>query len=115
MSHYMLLINYDPTTPSDGSPSRQPQHAALEQRMREKGHYRGGAGLLPVEAFARRVRHSTSGVLISEGPFAETKEVLGGYFEVECTYEEALSYAEEIGVDNRSWVDVRRVFIYRPQ
>jgi len=114
MAMYMLSIVYDPATPSDGSPSRQPQHAALEARMREAGHYLGGAGLVPESYFSRRVRRSSEGLVVSDGPFTETKEVLGGYFVVDCEEEQAMAYAAEIDVDNRAWIDVRQVFRWHP-
>lgn len=111
--HYMLAIVYDPSAPSDGSPSKVAEHQKLEAVMRAAGHYRSGGGLAPVEMFAKTVRHDRDEILVSDGPFAETKEALGGYFVVECSEAEALAYAARIPVDNRSHVQVRQVFIYR--
>jgi hypothetical protein len=54
----MLAIVYDPTLPSDGGPSRQPEHAALEQEMRAKGQYVSGGGLAPVEMWVKNVRQA---------------------------------------------------------
>jgi hypothetical protein len=115
MPLFMLLINYDPTVPSDGSPSRQPQHAALTEEMRLHGHYRNGGGLAPVERYVKRLTRAGGKPVFLDGPFAETREALGGYFLVECSEEEALAYAERLSVNNRSWVEVRRVGIYVPQ
>ncbi|MCA9280396.1 MAG: hypothetical protein KDA34_15005, partial [Phycisphaerales bacterium] len=44
----------------------------------------------------------------------ETREALGGYFIVECSEDEAIEWAKRIPVDEDSFVEVRRVFIYRP-
>ena len=111
MATYMLAIVYDPSVPSDGSPSKQPEHAALEQEMRARGIYRSGGGLAPVEYFVKRVREGVA----SDGPFAETKEALGGYYAVECSEAEAMEWAKRIPVDNRSWVEVRLLGVYRPK
>ena len=111
---FMLLIVYDPSAPADGSPSKQPEHAALEQEMRARGDYRGGGGLAPVEAYVRRVRQQAGRSVVLDGPFAETKEALGGYFIVNCSEAEALAYAARVPVDSRSWFEVRRLGIHRP-
>lgn len=114
--YYMLMICYDPSVPQDpDEPNRQPEHAALEQEMRENGAYAGGAGLFPVE-MATRVSHKGGEVIVTDGPFAETKESIGGFFVVDCeTSEEALAYAKRISTDNRSWVEVRPVAPWHPK
>ena len=114
MAAYMLAIIYDPTVPSDGSASKQPEHAALEQEMRGKGQYQSGGGLAPVEYFVKKVAQRGGQAVVSDGPFAETKEALGGYYVVECSEADALGWAKRIPVDNRSWVEVRLLGVYRP-
>ncbi len=116
MPTYMLLIMYDPSIPDDGSPSRQPEHAQIEQQMRAHGDYLSGGGLAPLSAYARRVRRQGGAQpLVLDGPFAETKEALGGYYVVNCSEAEALAYATGIPVDSRSWVEVRLCGIFRPR
>jgi hypothetical protein len=81
---YMLLICYDPTRPTD--PERrnlQPEHAKLEAELRTEGTYVSGAGLWPA-AQSKVVRRSEGKVIRTDGAFAETKEVVGGYFIVHC-------------------------------
>jgi hypothetical protein len=82
--------------------------------MREKGVYVSGAGLWPVEAASKKVRQEDGRAVVTDGPFAETKEALGGYFMVDCSEEEALEYAKRISVDNRSWVEMRQVALWHP-
>jgi len=114
MPTYMLLINYDPTQPSDGSPSKQPEHAKLMEEMRSHGHHRSGGGLAPASMYARRVVQQTDGQpLLIDGPFAETKEVVGGYYVVDCSEDEAIDYARRIPVDSRSWIEIRRLGVYQ--
>lgn len=113
--YYMLMICYDPTVPQNpDEPNRQPEHAALEQEMRKDGAYAGGAGLFPVE-MATMVRHKGDEVVTTDGPFAETKESIGGFFVVDCaTKEDALAYAKRISVGDDAWVDVRPVALWHP-
>lgn len=109
---YILMINYDPRIPFEG-PLLQPEHAKLEAELRERGLFVSGAGLMPVEAGgSRRVRDGKQ--LATDGPFAETKEVLGGYYIVDCTEDEAMEIASRIPVESRSWVDVRRIALFHP-
>jgi hypothetical protein len=109
---YMLMINYDPSLPFEG-PVLQPEHAKLEDELRERGIYVSGAGLMPVEAGGSyAVRDGKA--LPTDGPFAETKEVLGGYYMVDCDEDEALEIAARIPVETRSWVDVRRIALFHP-
>lgn len=110
MTLYMLVINYDPSLSFEG-PVLQLEHAKLEAELRERNLFVSGAGLMPVEAGGSfRVRHGKP--VATDGPFVETKEVLGGYYIVDCNEEEAVAIAERIPVEKRSWVDVRRVALF---
>jgi hypothetical protein len=110
----MLMICYDPTAEPPSGPSRQADHARLEQEMRDNGHYLGGAGLWPLEISGRVVRPEGEGRTVLDGPFTETKEALGGFFVVDCGEDEALEYAKRISVNERSWVQVRKVGLWHP-
>ena len=107
---YMLNILYDPKLPPDGVPSRQKLHQALTEHIRAAGHYLGGAGLAPVDRYVKRVRQQDGEAVVTDGPFAETREALGGYFMVDCSEAEALAYAARIPVDPRSWIEVRMMW-----
>lgn len=72
---------------------------------------RGGAALYPTST-ATTVRVSEKGgdVLTSDGPYAETKEVLTGFFLLECAdLDEAISRAAEIPAAWNGAVEVRPV------
>ena len=107
----MLLINYDPSLPFEG-PLLQPKHAELENELRTKGQYVSGAGLMPVEQGSVRVRDGKA--LKTEGPFAESKEVTGGYYIVDCSEEEAIEIAGRVPVEKRAWVDVLPIALFHP-
>jgi len=113
---YMLLICYDSTIPAEpNAVNRQPEHAKLEQEMRENGVYLGGAALWPIGAGGKTIRQSAGEALVTDGPFAETKEAIGGFFIVDCGENEAAAYAKRIPVDARSWVEMRRVALWHPK
>jgi len=59
---------------------------------------RGGNALMPATtATTIRVKGRGGDVVATDGPFTETKEVLGGYFVLECAdLDEALSWAAQI-------------------
>lgn len=69
-------------------------HIAFSKALRERGQLRFGEALVP-SAEAAVVRPGRRGV--SDGPFAETKEQLGGLYVVECAdRDEALELARQI-------------------
>ena len=111
---YMLLICYDPTmAPVASEQNLQPEHHKLELELRERGLFVSGAGLWPVEA-AKSVRRKDGKTMTTDGPFAETKEAVGGYYIVDCDEAEALAIAARIPVETRSWVQVRAVALFHP-
>lgn len=111
---YMLMICYDPTAPPEDPPAnRQPEHHKLELELREQGTFVSGAGLWPVEA-AKSVRHEGGKAVVTDGPFAETKEALGGYYIPDCNESAALEIASRISVGSRAWVEVRPIALFHP-
>ena len=111
---YMLLICYDPTlarAPSEPA-TLQPQHAAVEQEMRAEGIFVSGAGLMPPQ-IAPPVRVRDGAPTTLDGPFAETKELVGGYYVVECKdAADARKQAARIPVDSVSWIEVRQIALF---
>jgi hypothetical protein len=84
---YMLLIYADQTMWNTMSEAEQ--HAGLLEYSKysdwlvEKGWMRAGDQLADTDQ-ATTVRQTDGKVLATDGPFAETKEQLGGYYIVEC-------------------------------
>jgi len=97
---YMLLMYADeskgPETPEDQKAVSQTVWFALMKEMKAAGVLLSNNGLSPV-ANATTVRIRQGKTLITDGPFAETHEQLGGFFLLECTdLDEALHWAEKI-------------------
>jgi hypothetical protein len=78
-------------------------HAELEHA----GVFRSMLRLSPVDA-ATSLRRQGSEVLVSDGPFAETREILGGLAILECAdLDEALSWARKCPLTRAGTVEVR--------
>jgi hypothetical protein len=98
--HYALLI-YDEET---AHPSPEPpdpaawgkvmdEYNAFTQAVRDAGIYRAGEALQP-NPTATTVRIRDGKTITTDGPFAETKEGLGGFYLLECeNLDEALAWA----------------------
>jgi hypothetical protein len=96
---YMFLI-YSRETASELSPERleplKGAHWALIDEARRRGIFEAAAPLQPT-ATATTVRIKDGKPLILDGPFAETKEQLAGYYILECgDLDEAIGWATRI-------------------
>lgn len=114
MPKYMLLI-YGPTdvdmSPEE-SAAEMPKWFAYTEELIAAGAMVGGDALeLPDTATTVRVRDGET--VISDGPFAETKEVLGGYYVVDVAdLDAALGWAAKIPSVGRGSVEVRPVVVF---
>ena len=72
---YMFLLYKDPTLAEP--PDVMEQHGAVEAKAKERHGYICSAGLELATAMATTVRVREGKSLVTDGPFAETKEVLG--------------------------------------
>lgn len=71
-------------------------HRSLMSEARSKGILQGAEPLAPTTT-ATTVRLQNGKIMIVDGPFAETKEQLAGYYILECkNLDEAISWAEKI-------------------
>ncbi len=77
--------------------------------IRQSGHYKGGNPLQTV-ATATTVRVRDGKALTTDGPFAETREQLGGYYLVEATdLDEATAIAARIPGARMGSIEVRPI------
>ena len=110
---YMLMIYYEPMPdpPSDEERAAvRTQYEQLNASLEERGLLRAGAELQPADT-ATSVRVRNGQTLLTDGPFAETKEQLGGYYLIECeTLDEALEVAAAIPGAQYGTVEVRPQF-----
>jgi hypothetical protein len=95
---YILLIysNEEETATPEELGMIAAGHGALMQEAARRGIFRAADPLQPT-ATATTVRLQGGKVLITDGPFAETKEQLAGYYILECeNLDEALAWASKI-------------------
>ncbi len=80
---------------------------AYDEELVKKGHFVAAAALQPVKA-AKTVRSRGGRIAMTDGPFAETKEVLGGFIFIEARdMEEALQIAGKIPMAKYGSIEVR--------
>jgi hypothetical protein len=107
---YMLLIYLDEQALSETE--RQECYAEstqLAQQLHSTGQYVAANPLHPI-AMATSVRMRGGKRLVTDGPFAETREQLGGYFLVEANnLDEAIGIAGRIPMARKGTVEVRPV------
>lgn len=105
---YMLLIYSDENVWGEGEQERCYQDSVkLTQDLYAKGQYLGASPLHPV-ATATSVRVRDGKRLVTDGPFAETREQLGGYFLIEAEdLDEAIAIAGRIPSVHKGTVEIR--------
>lgn len=104
---YLLLIAADESNVQE---SMLPEYMAFGEEMTERGVLRDGLRLRPTsDATSVRVRDGE--VLASDGPFAETKEQIGGFYLVDCgDLDEAIEIASKIPGARHGTIEVRPVW-----
>jgi hypothetical protein len=114
MPQYMLLIYDDPTgSPAPDSPEAQKEFAeygTFTEDIRSNGQFVSGAPLQMTDT-ATTVRVNGSGeAVLSDGPFAETKEWLAGYYLLDCPdLDTATAQAARIPAARHGSIEVRPV------
>ena len=105
-----LVAGYlpDDFDPSKMDPAMGPAIHALNKEMETAGVLKLACGL----GAAKALRAQTDGkVLITDGPYLETKEHIGGFWILECTdIDEAVAWARKGVVATRGKVEVREIF-----
>ena len=108
---YMLLIYFNEET-ALSEVERQECYAEstqLAQQLHSSGRYLG-ASPLHSASMATSVRVRNGKRLVTDGPFAETREQLGGYFLIEANHlDEAIDIAARIPMARKGTVEVRPV------
>ena len=114
---FIALIYNDEAQYADASPEDIAAVFAADgefgQAATEAGVFQGvGDGLQPT-ATATTVRVRDGERLLTDGPYAETKEQLGGFYMLECKdLDEALAWAARIPEAKTGAIEVRPVMVY---
>jgi hypothetical protein len=112
----MLLIYGDPAAaPAQDSPEGQAQFArwmSYTQELNDAGIMRAGEALHPTST-ATTVREREGETLTSDGPFAETKEILGGFYLIDVPdIDTALAWAARMPNIRYGTVEVRPTVVF---
>jgi hypothetical protein len=110
---YMLLIHDDEKawgTLSEAERQRiYGEYRQFGEHIKDAGHYLAGAQLQPT-SMATSVRVRDGKRLVTDGPFAETREQLGGYYLVDAKdLDEAIGIAAKIPSASLGTIEVRPV------
>lgn len=107
---YMLLIYHDERALSQTEREEcYVESTQLAQEIRSRGQYLAANPLQPT-SMATTVRVRDGKRLVTDGPFAETREQLGGYFLIDAKHlDEALAIAARIPMARKGTVEVRPV------
>ncbi|MFI5268110.1 MAG: YciI family protein [Chloroflexota bacterium] len=114
MPRYLALIySREADFPAQNTPEHQKlmgAYGAFTQEVQKSGIMKGGDALLPT-SMASTVRVRDSKTLTTDGPFAETKEQLGGFYAFECKdLDEAIKWAAKIPDAARGSIEVRPIW-----
>ncbi len=105
---YMLLIYFDEKNLDE--PEREAcyvESTRLAHQLKADGQYLAASPLQPT-AMATSVRVRDGRRFVTDGPFAETREQLGGYYLIDAKdLDEAITVAEKIPMARKGTVEVR--------
>jgi hypothetical protein len=110
---YLCLIYEDETTwgkmPKPEADAMMGEYFGFTEDVKRSGHYLGGNALQPTQT-ASTVRVRKGKISTTDGPFAETKEQLGGYYLIEAKdLNDAIQVAARIPSARLGGVEVRPI------
>lgn len=115
---YLLMI-YEPekvwTEMSEDSRNKMfGEYMEFTKSVKASGHFKAGDALQPT-ATATTVRVRDGKTQVTDGPFAETREQLGGYYLIEAAnLDEATKIAARIPSARFGSIEVRPIMVFNP-
>jgi hypothetical protein len=104
---YVFIIFQDENDPRLADPEMHAKYGAFTAEVNARGAYRSSQGLQPTSA-ATTVRVRDGKTLATDGPFAETKEQIGGVYILECKdRDEAIEFAAKIPSAGVGAIEIR--------
>jgi hypothetical protein len=114
VQYALLIYTPEPTddVPPEAVAAEMAEYNAFTEHLRARGAMKGGEAL-DSTATATTVRVVDGRTITTDGPFAETKETLGGFYLVEAAdLDEAIAYAAMIPGARHGCIEVRPVWDY---
>ncbi len=111
---YLLMIytaEVNPSTlPPEQTRSINEGYAAFTREIRDNGVMEAGEALVPTSA-ATTIRVRDGKTMVTDGPYAETKEALGGFYLLDVKdLDEAIQYAAKIPGAREGAIEVRPIW-----
>jgi hypothetical protein len=109
---YLILINMDETQAVSETESKEmwEVYGKYTQELQKAGVMLAGDALVPSSKGASRIKVSGGKRTVTDGPFSEAKEVIGGYYLIQVkSHEEAVEWASRCPGASRGGVEVRLV------
>lgn len=115
MTQYMLLLhqvpNYNMDLPREKMMEMTKRYMAWADGLRQKGKMAGGEKL--AAGGVRHIKIEGGKPVASDGPYAEAKDVIGGYFVIEAKdAAEAEAIAKDcphVGLSPSNWIEIRPI------
>lgn len=115
MQYMLLIYSTEGSGPQPGTPEFGPfmqGYMDFTEKVKTEGKFVAGDALQPIAtATTLTVRDGKTNTM--DGPFAETKEQLGGYYLLDCSdLDEAMSYAAMIPTATYGRIEVRPLIVW---
>jgi hypothetical protein len=115
---YLLLIytseQLEASQDQDAMNAEFAAYGAFTNEVRDRGIYEAGEALRPTST-ATTVRVRDGQTVTTDGPFAETKEALGGFYLVDAKdLDDAIQLAAKIPGAKHGSIEIRPIFEYDP-
>ena len=112
--HYLLLIHDEEQgwgqLPEQEQAALMQEYGAFTTELRESGAFVGANRLRPTSA-ASTVRVRDGETVVTDGPFTETKELIGGYWIIDVgSKQEAVEWASRCPAADGDMIEVRQVY-----
>ncbi|MEO5808117.1 YciI family protein [Devosia sp.] len=109
---FMILVKATPDTEA-GVPPRSEVIAAMgtfNEQLIEAGILLAADGLHPSKNGAR-IQNKAGQIIVTDGPFAETKELISGFWMIQVpSYADALEWAKRVPMYNGQEIELRKAF-----
>ena len=116
MRYLLLIYSTEPTEqpPAEVMATETAGYNAFTEEIKSRGIFEAGEALHPTPS-ATTVRIRDGELLATDGPFAETKEALGGFYLVNARdLDEAIELAARIPAAKHGSIEVRPIYEFQP-
>ena len=115
MRYLLMIYEVDRSEPTEAeSMADVKRYAAFTQETHRREAFQAGEALEPTTT-ATTVRTRDGRTVVTDGPFAETKEFLGGFYLLECRdLDEAIELAKMIPAVERGSIEIRPIWELPP-